>query len=119
MGRGERMDGGARPARSRAVLRAPVFWEEVYWFAVVTLLGCGLALWMLPPRLARNRSALEIEEDLVGTVAALQTMERKYEAAIAAVENDPFYREEVYRALLKVKKKDEEFLKPPAGISDN
>ena len=97
----------------------PVFWQEIYWFTVITLLGCGFAFWMLPPRLARNRAALDIEEGLQGTVAALDDMEKKYEAAIAAVENDPFYREEVYRALLKAKKKDEEFLKDPAGISDN
>jgi len=102
------------PARPR-----PVFWQEIYWFVVITLLGSGFAFWMLPPRLARNRTALDMEEGLQGTVAALENMEKKYEAAIAAVENDPFYREEVYRALLKVKKKGEEFLKDPARISDN
>jgi hypothetical protein len=97
----------------------PVFWQEIYWFTVISLLGFSLALWVLPPRLARNRSALGIEEDLEGAVAALESTGRKYEAAIAAVENDPFYREEVSRSLLKVKKKDEEFLKAPGGVSDN
>jgi hypothetical protein len=103
----------------RVAPEGPVFWNELYWFALLCTCGVALCLWILPPRLARNRSTAEIELDLRGTVEELGNMEREYEAAILAVENDPFYREEVVRAILKVKKKDEVFLKQASGLSDN
>jgi len=107
------------PGPRHATPEGPVFWNELYWFALLSTCGLALCLWLLPPRLARNRATAEIELDLRETVEELGTMEREYEAAILAVENDPFYREEVVRAILKVKKKDEVFLKQASGLSDN
>ena len=97
----------------------PVFWKEMYWFAVICLGGWILAMAVLPPRLARNRSALDMESGLRRTVARLSRLEKEYEALIPAVENDPFYRDEVYRKVLGVKKNNEEFLKNSPGDSDN
>ena len=107
------------PGPRRASPEGPVFWNDLYWFALLSTCGLALCLWLLPPRLARNRATAEIELDLRDTVEELGNMEREYEAAILAVENDPFYREEVVRAILKVKKKDEVFLKQASGLSDN
>jgi hypothetical protein len=106
-------------SREASGRRRPIFWQEIYWFTVISIAGVGLACWVLPPRLARYRSALDLEEELRGTNLALEQVERQYEAGVAAVENDPFYREEAYRSLLKVKRKDEEFLKEPSAVSDN
>ena len=74
---------------------------------------------VLPPRLARNRSALDMENDLRRTVTHLSKLEKEYEAMIPAVESDPFYRDEVYRKVLRVKKNNEEFLKNATRNSDN
>ena len=112
--------GSSEETGSRRIApQGPVFWSELYWFALLSTCGIALCLWLLPPRLARNRATAEIELDLRDTVEELGDMEREYEAAILAVENDPFYREEVVRAILKVKKKDEVFLKQASGLSDN
>jgi hypothetical protein len=97
----------------------PVFWKEMYWFTVICLGGWILAMAILPPRLARNRSAADMENDLRRAVAHLSKLEKEYEALIPAVENDPFYRDEVYRKVLRVKKTNEEFLKNTAVDSDN
>lgn len=106
--------GGSRPAAS-----GPVFWKEIYWFTVVSLAGWMLALFVLAPRLARRRTAHDMEAGLCSTTIRLARFEREYEAAIQAVEDDPFYREELIRAVLKVKKSNEEFLKDAAALSDN
>ena len=88
-----------------------MFWKELYWFLVICLGGWTLAMVTLPPRLARNRSAFETAGELERVVRRLENLEKEYEAAIAAVENDPFYRDEVYRNVLGVKKSSEDFLK--------
>lgn len=103
----------------RATEPRPVFWKEIYWFTVICLGGWILALVVLPPRLARNRSAFDIENDLRRTVTHLSKLEKQYAAVIPAVESDPFYRDEVYRKVLRVKKPNEEFLKKAANNSDN
>ena len=97
----------------------PVFSKELFWFALISLGGLILATAVLPPRLARNRSALDMEEDLRSSVTKLSGLEKEYEALIQAMENDPFYRDEVYRKVLGVKKNNEEFLKKAPRASDN
>jgi hypothetical protein len=107
------------PPVQRETEPRPVFWKEIYWFVVICLGGFTLALLVLAPRLARHRSVLDVETGLRTTVARLSTLERQYEAAIQALEDDPFYREEVIRDVLRVKKTSEEYLKKSAGVSDN
>ena len=97
----------------------PVFGRELYWFALICLGTWILAVSVLSPRLARNRKALEIEKGLEGVISQLSAKEKEFEAAIAAMENDPYYREAVYRALLGVKRSDEVFLKGGSETSDN
>lgn len=97
----------------------PSFWVEIYWFTIICLGGTILAVVVLAPRLARNRRSLDLEAELTTTTARLSSLENRYEAAVEALENDPFYREEVIRHILEVKKNDEEFLKRTTPISDN
>jgi hypothetical protein len=106
------MDSANKPSR-------PNFWMEIYWFVVICLGGAALAVLVISPRLARNRGSFDLETRLTTTTARLATLENEYGAAIQAVENDPFYREEVMRNVLEVKKNDEEFLKRCSPISDN
>lgn len=88
----------------------PEFWQEVYWFVVICLGGVAAALLVLAPRLAEYRSTLELETKLGAQIARLDNLEKQYEAAIQALTTDPFYHEELVRAVLRVKKSDEEFL---------
>ena len=97
----------------------PVFWKELYWFALICLCGWVLAALVLSPRLARDRSSRDTESGLEQPVQQLETLQKEYEAAIVAVENDAFYRDEVYRNILKVKRDGEEFVKEQAPVSDN
>ena len=97
----------------------PTFWNELYWFGLIGLGGLAIALLVLAPKLARHRSTLDTEDGLRAAVAHLEQLEKQYGAAMEAMENDPFYREEVQRAVLKVKKRDEDFLKGSPPASDN
>ncbi len=97
----------------------PVFWKELYWFALICLGGWVLAVSVLSPRLARDRSSRDAEAGLEQTVQQLEALEKEYEAAIVAVESDVFYRDEVYRNILNVKSGSEEYLKKQASVSDN
>lgn len=90
--------------------RPPVFWQELYWFLLITVGGIALAIVVLAPRLAQQRSSSDVEASLRVTVAGIENLERQYDAAIEALETDPFYRDEVIRAVLQVKKNEEEFL---------
>jgi len=105
--------------RSTRRLDRPNFWMELYWFAIICLGGSILAVLVLSPRLARNRRSVDLQAELTATTARLSSLEKQYEAAVQALESDPFYREEVTRHVLEVKKNDEEFLKRIASISDN
>ncbi|MBI4602086.1 MAG: hypothetical protein HY721_09010 [Planctomycetes bacterium] len=100
----------------------PVFWKELYGFGLITLGGLMLAVLVLAPKLARSRSTADLERELSDTVGRLEDLAEQYEAALAAMEDggDPFYRDEVIRAVLKVKRRNEEFLlKNGAGMTDN
>lgn len=112
----EKAHGAAGPSGSRA---GPVFSHEIYWFALIALGAWALAVWILAPRLARNRIAADREAQLQANVARLAQLERQLEAAIGAMESDPYYREAVYRAVLGVKRADEVFLKSAAAEADN
>jgi hypothetical protein len=105
--------------KGRMPAEQPVFWKEVYWLALICLGGWVLAVWVLSPRLARDRSSRDAERGLEQTVQQLEMLQGEYEAAIVAVENDVFYRDEVYRNILKVKRDGEEFLKKEVPVSDN
>ena len=97
----------------------PSFAKELYWFALICLCGWVLAVSVLSPRLARDRSSRVVEAELRQAVQQLDKLEKEYDAAIVAVENDPFYRDEVYRNILGVKRDGEEFLKKEEPVSDN
>ena len=116
--REENRKDAAEPRRSLAE-PAPVFWRELYAFAVISLGGITLALLVLAPRLSQVQSAHDVESRLQTGVARLANLEKQYESAIQALDADPFYRDEVIRTVLDVKKNNEEFLKAPPSISDN
>ena len=85
------------------------FWRELYWLVVICLLGGTIAIAVLPARAARHRSLLELERQILLRTARLEHEERELEAAILSLENDPFYREAVYRHVLGVKRSTEDF----------
>jgi cell division protein FtsB len=96
----------------------PVFWKELYWFALIALGAWVLGILLLAPRLSRNQQAYEYEEALRREVDELGRKEVQYAAAVEAMENDPYYRDEAYRHFLRVKKPGEVFLKEDLETSD-
>ena len=97
----------------------PVFWKELYWFVLILLGAWIAALLVLPPRLARNRKALELERELEAVVAHLERTESRYEGAIQGLENDRYFRIGAYRRELGAKQNNESFLKAAGESSDN
>lgn len=113
-GRGAADDrGGALPPPAGPHGPRPCFWKELYAFALIGLGTWILGVVLIAPRLARSRQTVEMELELESTVLGLAEKERQYEAAIAAMENDPFYREAVYRAVLGVRRTDEIYIREP------
>ena len=99
--------------------RGPSFWNELYWFTALGLVGWMIAAWMLPPRIASTAQLLHRERTLLAQLKALRRREDVLEGAISAMENDPFYIEGVLREQLGVKKPGEKFLEFPDTPSDN
>ena len=88
----------------------PSFWNELYWFVAVGLAGWILAALMLPPRVAATAQLLRHERVVLAQIEELRRREDLLEGAATAMENDPFYREGVFRKRLGVKKASEEYL---------
>jgi cell division protein FtsB len=93
--------------------RGGVFWREVYWFVVIALIAITVALLVLPPRAVRYSSLARLESDLKTKNERLDEQQQKLESAIAAMKEDAFYKENVFRKVLGVKKNDEEVLGAP------
>lgn len=89
--------------------RGGVFWLEVYWFVVIALVGITIALLILPPRAVKFRSLSRLEAELRTKNEILDEQQKLLEAGITAMKEDPFYRQNVYRKILGVKKNDEEY----------
>ncbi len=92
----------------------PSFWNELYWFVAIGLAGWIVAAMVLPPRVADVTQLLRQERRVLADIRALQEEEGLLEGAVSAMENDPFYREGVFRARLGRKKDTEEYLQRPA-----
>jgi hypothetical protein len=86
---------------------------------VICLGAWILGIYVLTPRLAESRKSVELERDLVEVVSKLRQAEYRYQTVIAAMENDPYYRQAVYRAVLGIRKKNEKLLKDYPEVSDN
>ena len=93
-----------------------VFWREVYWFAVISLIAVTVALLVLPPRAVRYSSLSRLAIELMAKNERLDEQQLKLESAIAAMKEDDFYKQNVFRKVLGVKKNDEEFLE---GAAEN
>ena len=95
--------------------REPSFWNELYWFVAIGLLGWILAAMILPPRLAGTVKLLQEERRVLADIQQLREKEEILWGAASAMENDPFYREGVFRKRLGLKKESEEYLQttPP------
>ncbi|MFP6631813.1 MAG: hypothetical protein VCD16_04210 [Planctomycetota bacterium] len=87
-----------------------VFWREVYWFAVIALIAVTVALLVLPPRAVRYSSLGRLENELKAKNERLDEQQKKLLSAITAMKEDDFYKQNVFRKVLGVKKNDEEFL---------
>ena len=87
-----------------------VFWREVYWFAVIALIAVTVALLVLPPRAVRYSSLGRLENELKAKNERLDEQQQKLLSAITAMKEDDFYKQNVFRKVLGVKKNDEEFL---------
>ena len=87
-----------------------VFWREVYWFAIIALVSITVALLVLPPKAVEYRSLSLMEAELKAENEILDEQQKRLDAAIPAMKDDPLYREAVFRKMLGVKKNDEVFL---------
>ena len=87
-----------------------VFWREVYWFAIIALVSITVALLVLPPKAVEHRSLSLMEAELKAENGILDEQQKRLDAAITAMKDDPLYREAVFRKVLGVKKNDEVFL---------
>jgi hypothetical protein len=92
--------------------KPPSFWNELYWFVAIGLMGWILAAMLLPPRVAITSQLLKEERRLTADLRELTEKENLLDGAVSAMENDPFYREGVFRARLSLKKESEEYLEP-------
>jgi len=97
----------------RAARGQPSFWNELYWFVAIGLLGWILAALILPPRVAGTVQLLKEERRVLADIQALREKEEILWGAASAMENDPFYREGVFRKRLGLKKDSEEYLQTP------
>ncbi len=89
----------------------PNFWLEVYWLTILGLCAWIAALAILPPALVRLRESLAFEADCRRRVETVSARHTDLKKTLNAFENDPYYREEVIRAILGVKRYDEVFLR--------
>ena len=94
--------------------REASFWNELYWFVALGLLGWILAALILPPRMAGTIKLLQEERRVLADIQGLREKEEILWGAASAMENDPFYREGVFRKRLGLKKESEEYLQIPA-----
>ncbi|MDE0740369.1 MAG: hypothetical protein OSB83_14300 [Planctomycetota bacterium] len=95
-----------------------VFWLEVYWFAVIALIAVTVALLVLPPRAVRYSSLGRLENELEAKNERLDEQQLLLLSAISAMKEDDFYKQNVFRKVLGVKKNDEEFL-DEKGAAEN
>jgi hypothetical protein len=86
------------------------FYNEIYWFLTIGLLACVIAIVMLPPRANKSLNLLRRERELHVEIQTKKHQVRVFEKAIESVENDPVYREAVFREQLGVKKPREVYL---------
>ena len=94
--------------------KSPSFWNELYWFIAIGLVGWIVASLLLPPRISNTVQLLRQERSVLADIRAIQEQENILEGAVSAMENDPYYRIGVFRARLLVKKENEEYLERPA-----
>ena len=107
-------EAGAREATGGAPspgTGGPNFWDEIYWFTAICLGGWILALAILPPAMVRLREALAFESRCRQRVEVLNVKNTALGQVVNAFETDSYYREEVIRTILGVKKRGEVFLK--------
>jgi hypothetical protein len=104
----KRMSGERSPS-------SPSFWNELYWFVAICLVGWIVGALVLPPRISETVRLLRQERRVLADNRAIQEEENKLEGAVSAVENDRFFLDGVYRALLGRKKVNEEYLERPTS----
>jgi len=98
---------------SHRARQEPSFWNELYWFVAIGLLGWIIAALILPPRVAGTVRLLQEERRVLADIQSLREKEEILFGAASAMENDPFYREGVFRKRLGLKKDSEEYLQSP------
>ena len=94
----------------------PTFWVELYWFVCICLVGCCLALAVLPPKANQLFESLGAESKYQERIDGLVRQEIQYRQAVTALDEDPFFRREVLHAILRVYKQGEEDLPGSAGL---
>jgi hypothetical protein len=92
--------------------RGARFWSDLYWFVVITLAAAIVASLVLPPRTAETIDLLRRERRIARQIEELTERERVLAAALAAIQNDPIYREGVLRNAYNLRRANEESLIP-------
>ena len=86
------------------------FWNELYWFVTISLVGIMIALWVIPPRALESLSLLKKDTELERDVAEARLQTEILRAAKTAAQSDPYYRDRLRRASLDVKREGEEVI---------
>ena len=88
------------------------FWNELYWFVVITLMAWTVGALAIPPRALETLALWKEELRYRNELQAARLKERTFEQAIDSAENDPYYREALFREQLHVKRGNEIYLAP-------
>ena len=86
------------------------FWNELYWFVTISLVGIMIALWVIPPRALETLSLLKKDTELERVVAEARLQTEILRGAKTAAQSDPYYRDRLRRASLDVKREGEEVI---------
>ncbi len=96
--------------RSEKRAKSRQFWNELYWFVTIGLVGGMFALWVIPPRALESLSLLKKDIELEREVVETRLQTEIIRAAKTAAQSDPYYRDRLRRASLDVKREGEEVI---------
>ena len=86
---------------------SPRFWNELYWFMTIGLGAFILALLYLPSRAEDTLALLEKESELDRQIEQTNLDTLRYEKGVEAVEQDPYYRANIYRDRMRLVRENE------------
>ncbi len=86
------------------------FWNELYWFFAIGLVGLTISLIYLPGEAEETLRLLGKEKELSAQIKETQLETHRYKEGVEAVESDPYYRAMIYRDRLRILRENEKRL---------